>query len=506
MKDRAISLIKSLYLSNLRCRKVAITVAIAMATLGFSAVAIAAIVSGAPTSNVSNHVTYTQLTLNVPTQAAGDVMVASLAIKGGSAAVMVTVPSGWTQIARTDNDTNVTLISYYKIASGSSEPGSYTWTIQDQTRAGGGITDYSGVDTINPIATFSANTGRGRIATTSAITTAHPGEEIIALYSTDVGTTSASGYFLAPTTTSMTQKYNVSNAALGPSIAAFDASQASPGSTGSIASATGDNKVRDWATQAIALNQTPTVTTNPMTVSSSTLALWSMNGSAGTFAKEADDGPNGLNLLEVNSPTSGTGWTTPTTDGAYILDGSSQFLTASDTGLVTGNGARTVEAWVYRNDGSDAMLANYGAEAPGQEWVFAILNSGSGNLLYTQNNSQDNCRSTAPVSVGAWHYVAETYDGATVNFYIDGNSAGACTYHQASNTTLNGAVTLGVYNNVINHEYEDFLNGAVDQVKFSSGAKSATEACEGIVCLRSILPSQYPRKSLGAGIKLEASD
>jgi hypothetical protein len=97
-------------------------------------------------------------------------MVASLAIKGGTATVMVTVPSGWTQIARTDNDTNVTLISYYKVAS-ASEPSNYTWTIQDQTRAEGGITDYSGVDTMVPITASSGNIGRGRLATTSAIRT-----------------------------------------------------------------------------------------------------------------------------------------------------------------------------------------------------------------------------------------------------------------------------------------------------------------------------------------------
>lgn len=229
-----------------------VSLIIGVGTLSVAAVAVAAIVSGNSTTGASSHVTYTQLTLPVPTESTGDVMVASIAIKGGTATVMVTVPSGWTQIARTDNDTNVTLISYYKVA-GTSEPSNYTWTIQDQTRAEGGITDYSGVDASNPIDTFAGNIGRGRIATTSPITTTKSQDQIIALFSTDVGTTSASGYFLAPTTTSMSQKYNVSNAALGPSIASHDAQLGSAGSAGSISSATGDNKVRDWATQVIAL-------------------------------------------------------------------------------------------------------------------------------------------------------------------------------------------------------------------------------------------------------------
>jgi hypothetical protein len=231
-----------------------VSLIIGIGTLSVAAIAVAAIVSGNSTTGASSHVTYTQLTLPVPTVSAGDVMIASVAVKGATAAVMVTVPSGWTQIARADNDTNVSLISYWKVAS-ASEPASYAWTIQDQTRAEGGITGYSGVDTSNPIDTSSTNTGRGKIATTTATTTGTPNEEVIALFATDVGTTSSNGYFSAPTTTSMTQKYNASNAAQGPSVAAFDKLQSATGTTGTISSGTGDNKTRDWAAQEIVLRQ-----------------------------------------------------------------------------------------------------------------------------------------------------------------------------------------------------------------------------------------------------------
>src|SRR5215813_10135843 len=36
----------------------------------------------------------------------------------------------------------------------------------------------------------------------------------------------------------------------------------------------------------------------------------------------------------------------PTTDGAYSLNGSSQYLTSADTGLPAGNSHYTIEAWV----------------------------------------------------------------------------------------------------------------------------------------------------------------
>jgi len=56
----------------------------------------------------------------------------------GSAAGITTTPSGWTQIARTDNDVNVSLVTHWKIA-GASEPSNYSWTVNTQTRAVGGI-------------------------------------------------------------------------------------------------------------------------------------------------------------------------------------------------------------------------------------------------------------------------------------------------------------------------------------------------------------------------------
>ena len=101
----------------------------ALAALGTAGIVLADIVSGTPTTNISAHVTITELTINKPTASAGDMMLASVAINGGSS-VNVSSPSGWTQIARTDNDVNVTLISYWKIAS-ASEPSNYTWTIDN---------------------------------------------------------------------------------------------------------------------------------------------------------------------------------------------------------------------------------------------------------------------------------------------------------------------------------------------------------------------------------------
>ena len=86
-------------------------------------------------------------------------MIAGITVDGVSG-LTVTPPSGWTQIRRTDNSTNLSLLSYYKFA-GSSEPSSnYTWTFNSSRRAAGGIMRYSGV-AANPIDASSGNTGNG---------------------------------------------------------------------------------------------------------------------------------------------------------------------------------------------------------------------------------------------------------------------------------------------------------------------------------------------------------
>ena len=171
-------------------------------------------------------------------------MVASIAIAGGSA-VSVTAPAGWTQIARVDNDVNVALISYWKTAS-ASDPASYTWTVDQQTRAVGGITPYSGVDTTNPIDTSITNYGYGNIASAPNVTTSRANEEVVALFATDVNKS-----FGVPA--GMTEKYDLSQSKIGPATAADDNLQASQGTVATSSSTIAGNKPRNWAAQQIAL-------------------------------------------------------------------------------------------------------------------------------------------------------------------------------------------------------------------------------------------------------------
>ena len=109
--------------------------------------------------------------------AAGDLLLANISVNGGNSA-NITAPSGWTQILRTDNDTSISIVSYYRIAS-ASEPSNYTWTIDHQTTAKGEISRYTGVDTTNPIDASAGNIGFGTVATTTPLTTSANNEQIV---------------------------------------------------------------------------------------------------------------------------------------------------------------------------------------------------------------------------------------------------------------------------------------------------------------------------------------
>jgi Concanavalin A-like lectin/glucanases superfamily len=203
-----------------------------------------------------------------------------------------------------------------------------------------------------------------------------------------------------------------------------------------------------------------------------TLALWNMNGAAGTSGKKADDGASGLTLTEVGSPTSGTGTTSPTTDGAYVLNGSSQYLSAGDTGFVTGNGSRTIEAWVKRtNDSGEDTIAEYGTFANDETWKLSILPGGIYNDLLHTDIYSTGCNSSSGVGADSlWHYVVATYDGSTVRYYIDGAAAGTCNLAHTPNTTLSGSSYIGVNAN----GPSDYFHGSIDREQYSSGVKSAT--------------------------------
>ena len=439
--------------SRVTASKLFVSATVALIAFGIATIAVAAIVSGTSTSNVSSHLTITLLTVNRPTVSTGDVMIASIAVNDGTIA-NVTAPSGWALIARTDNDINVSLLSYWKVA-GASEPSTYTWTIDEQTKAVGGITPYSGVDATNPIDAVAGNTGFGTIATTSAITTSTANAEIIALFATDVNKS-----FSTPT--GMNLKYNPAHSG-GPSTAAFDALQAIVGTVASKSSTIAGNNSRNWAAQQIALRGVNVVTV-PTPV-----AYWKMDGNSNDAV-----GSNNGSDTNVSYSTS----TGKINQGAGF-DGSASRINIGN--MVSGQVDVSVGAWIKTTFTPDAQVGNVQIvgqrQGPNPQWIlFEDQNGKVGFFAFGTSGDAANFAGNTTITDGNWHYVGVAQSGTTYTMYVDG----------AVDATATGpAITYDSSGGSIGYDRKGYealgsgsghwFNGSIDEVSVWNTSLSASD-------------------------------
>jgi hypothetical protein len=83
--------------------------------------------------------------------ASGDLLLATVAIRGGTGNGTITMPSGWALVDRTDSVTAITL-AVYSLVAGPSEPGSYSWSWSSgNQKSAGAIQAFRGFDTVTPI-------------------------------------------------------------------------------------------------------------------------------------------------------------------------------------------------------------------------------------------------------------------------------------------------------------------------------------------------------------------
>ena len=179
----------------------------------------------------------------------GQFLIAGIVVDGTNN-LNVTPPSGWTQIRRTNNGTNLSLFSFYKFA-GSSEPNSYTFNISPNRRAAGGIMRYTGVNTSNPIDGSSGNTGDGDEVETDSFNTSVDDTALVGFFGIDTGTT----FDEADSMDEEFEARNGNNNGNGPTISGNSDTQNNDGSIGDREAEADDDE--DWAAQMIALRPVP---------------------------------------------------------------------------------------------------------------------------------------------------------------------------------------------------------------------------------------------------------
>ena len=182
----------------------------------------------------------------------------------------------------------------------------------------------------------------------------------------------------------------------------------------------------------------------------------------GTTLSANDSTSNVANGTLVASPTATTGQI----GGGALLNGSTQYVTASDAAVPTGNSAFTMSTWFktttnYGN-ASYAGLVGYGTASATNATVIdigqfnQIAISQYGAAFFSGGSYND----------GQWHYVAATQTGNAWKMYIDGNYISAGSGTMTTNVTHSqlmigkaaGAASLG---------------GSIDETHVSSVVRSA---------------------------------
>jgi hypothetical protein len=438
----------------------------------FSSIAFAAIVSGTFTIANSNNVTYTQVTVSKPASTVtDDFMLAQIVVNGGSTMTIVP-PSGWTLIARTNNGSNVALVSYYKVA-GASEPSAYIWNVASQTRGVGGITRYTGVDISNPVDQVSAASGHSTTAAAPSVTTTASNDRLVAVYAMSAGLANT-GHFSTPT--GMTEKYDTANVPMGPSLAQDEAPQVSVGASGQKSSTISGFLARDWAAQLIALRQVP-----PVSLTTGIVSYWKFDESAGNAA----DSVSTNTLTNVNDVMYKSG---KIGNGAQFVAASSTYLTipdASQVGLDLSS-ALTIAGWVKFD--SLPTLGNYmyvvskwrDGDNSGASYFLSLQNTLSGYSLYSaladESNIYDVRANWTPV-VGTWYHIVVTWSASAgvAKLYVNGSQIGTDVPISLSRLQDNPVpFKVGANADSAGNSYQ-FQDGMIDEVGVWNRALNANE-------------------------------
>lgn len=278
------------------------------------------------------------LVLNKPTGVANtNVLVAAIAVQGGTN-ITVTAPAGWSQILRTNNGTNLSLISYRKVITNSgSEPATYTWTLSPNARASGNVMRYTGVDNTTPVNISGGGTGNDTSSpfqpSAPTVATTRDDVELIAFTAILNGSGGTATNFFGTWTNSMNERWDVRGTnAVGPSIAAASKTDTTAGNSNATTSnATAGGQ---WAAQHVALN--PDFSNHYGTTYPDDLLKWIPIGFSGTdtdspaqtyneaYVDSAGTLQNGTHIVSAincfNNPGgTGTNLTTPIEMAAAYL-------------------------------------------------------------------------------------------------------------------------------------------------------------------------------------------
>ncbi len=147
--------------------------------------------------------------------------------------------------------------------------------------------------------------------------------------------------------------------------------------------------------------------------------LWS-NGETSTEIVVAPASTTTLSVTATTGDCSATATATVTVraKGAALNFAGGSYIATGQNG-VSGNSARTVEAWIKTSATTDSYIMDWGTTGTGGRWGFLMRNTGYLSVFFGGGN----VTGSYAVNDGNWHHVAVSTNpsaSTAVSFYIDG--------------------------------------------------------------------------------------
>lgn len=131
---------------------------------------------------------------------------------------------------------------------------------------------------------------------------------------------------------------------------------------------------------------------------------------------------------------------------AYNFNAATKYISASDTGLPTGNSPRTMCSWVrpatLPASGSYAIAAKYGSPSTSAaNYIGLFNNGGTMNAIYSGWGDHLNIAYT--FAVNTWYHICGSYDGTNAKLYVNGELIGFLAKNWNTALLGNNGVVVG---------------------------------------------------------------
>jgi hypothetical protein len=150
------------------------------------------------------------------------------------------------------------------------------------------------------------------------------------------------------------------------------------------------------------------------------LGYWTFDEGSGSTAFDSSGNANTGTVVDVGgNPIT---WVGGVFSNALYFDGQTQVTVSNSPSLNPFTGI-TISAWVDANDWGSNGYAPRLLEKGDSDNQYALFSPSSGQLEFLLAGVSNGVLVATAPSVGTWHHVAGTYNGSSMNLYIDGQIA-----------------------------------------------------------------------------------